>query len=126
MLAGFEDALRTAGLSLANREIGSVTSSVEAGRAGLARLIAKNADLDCVYFSNDDMAIGGYFHCMGAELDTPRDLALFGHNALAIGQAAPQALASIRTPRVEIGRVAARVALSNEPSTPNRPRFRAR
>lgn len=38
-------------------------SSIEAGRDGLARLLDGSPGLDAVYFSNDDMAVGGLFHC---------------------------------------------------------------
>jgi LacI family gluconate utilization system Gnt-I transcriptional repressor len=67
----------------------------------------RNADLDAVYFSNDDMALGGYFHCLAAGLSIPGRIALFGYNGLDITAAMPQPLSTIRTPRLRIGQVAA-------------------
>ncbi len=48
-------------------------SSVENGRLGLERLLARTPDLDAVYFSNDDMALGGYFHCLARGISIPSE-----------------------------------------------------
>lgn len=111
---GFEAALREAGLSVVAQEIGTGTSSVEAGREGLERLLAQGVDLDACYFSNDDMALGGYFHCLSHDIHIPSQLALFGHNGLDLARHAPQPLSSVRTPRAAMGEVAARMVLGQE------------
>ena len=67
-LAGFEAALREAGSGLADREVMAAPSSLEAGRDGLERILARTPALDAVYFSNDDMAVGGYFLCLSRGL----------------------------------------------------------
>ncbi|RVU15994.1 LacI family DNA-binding transcriptional regulator [Methylobacterium oryzihabitans] len=108
-LDGFRGALAEAGLALDGEERVPAPSSVEAGRHGLERLLARVPDLDAVYFSNDDMALGGYFHCLARGLSIPGRLALFGHNGLDVGRLMPQPLATIRTPRVEAGATAARL-----------------
>ncbi|SCW41351.1 substrate-binding protein-like domain-containing protein [Rhizobium mongolense subsp. loessense] len=89
---------------------------MENGRLGLERLLARTADLDAVYFSNDDMALGGYFHCLATGVSIPSQLAIFGYNGLDIGRATPQPLSTIRTPRVETGKVAAQLVVNNAPS----------
>lgn len=111
---GFCGALKEAGLSVVAQEIGTGTSSVEAGREGLARLLAQGVLIDACYFSNDDMALGGYFHCLSHSIEVPIQLALFGHNGLDMARLAPQPLSSIRTPRVAMGEVAARMVLGQE------------
>jgi LacI family gluconate utilization system Gnt-I transcriptional repressor len=111
---GFCAALKEAGLEVVAQEIGSGTSSVEAGREGLARLLSQGAALDACYFSNDDMALGGYFHCLAHGIDVPKRLAIFGHNGLDMARFAPQPLSSIRTPRASMGEVAARMVLGQE------------
>ncbi len=73
--------------------------------------------LDAVYFSNDDMAIGGYFLCLSRGIAVPDRLALFGHNGLDIGRVTPQPLSTIRTPRVQVGAEGARLVCSDEPRT---------
>jgi len=70
-----------------------------------ARLLARSPAIDAVYFSNDDMAIGGYFHCLANGITIPDRLALFGHNGLEVARLAPQPLSTLRTPRVLIGQV---------------------
>jgi LacI family gluconate utilization system Gnt-I transcriptional repressor len=115
-LAGFEAALREAGLMLTDREVMAAPSSIEAGRDGLERILARMPALEAVYFSNDDMAIGGYFLCLSRGIAIPGRLALFGYNGLDVARLAPQPLATIRTPRVLVGQTAARLALSGEPA----------
>jgi LacI family gluconate utilization system Gnt-I transcriptional repressor len=64
-LQGFRAVLAENGLSFMDEEYSpGGASSVEAGRFGLARLLERQSGLDAVYFSNDDLAIGGYFHCL--------------------------------------------------------------
>lgn len=104
--SGFCDALAQAGSELVDREIAPGTSSVAAGRAALARLLARRPEIDAVYFSKDDMAIGGYFHCTAAGIAIPEQLALFGFHGLDIAAALPKPLTTIRTPGEQVGRVA--------------------
>jgi LacI family gluconate utilization system Gnt-I transcriptional repressor len=89
---------------------------VENGRLGLERLLARTSDLDAVYFSNDDMALGGYFHCLAEGIAIPSKLAIFGYNGLDIGRATPQPLSTIRTPRVATGEIAAQLVVANAPA----------
>ncbi|MEJ1160922.1 LacI family DNA-binding transcriptional regulator [Prosthecomicrobium sp. N25] len=116
-LAGFREAIGAAGVDFADLEITPVSSAMEAGRRGLERLLARRPDLDAVYFSNDDMAIGGYFHCLAAGIDVPGRLALFGHNGLDAARAAPKPLTTILTPRFAAGETAVRLVLGDGPST---------
>lgn len=108
-LEGFKEALHEAGLTLAAEAIMPTASSIEAGREGLMRILDAGPALDAVYFSNDDMAIGGYFLCLSRSITIPTQLALFGYNGLDVARFAPQPLSTIRTPRVEIGAMSARL-----------------
>lgn len=116
-LAGFEEVLAAAGSPVVDREIADAPSSADVGRHGLARLLARRPDLDAVYFGNDDMAIGGYFHCLAESIPVPGRLALFGFNGLDVGQCLPQPLSTIRTPRFEAGETAARLLVANAAPT---------
>ena len=117
-LEGFRAVLHENGLNFVDQEFHpSMASSVEAGRIGLARLLKRQAGLDAIYFSNDDLALGGYFHCMEHDISVPRDLALFGYNGLEITRLTPQPLSTIRTPRIAMGKVGANLLLSGGPST---------
>ena len=112
-LAGFRAALAQKGLSFVDEEFSpGGASTVEAGRIGLARLLARQRNLDAVYFSNDDLAIGGYFHCLENNIAVPGDMALFGYNGLDIARLTPQPLSTIRSPRVAMGETGAKLLLA--------------
>lgn len=108
---GFVAALAEVGLALHAERILPAPSGVAAGRQALADLLAATPQVDAVYFSNDDMAIGGMFHCLSQGIDVPGQLAIMGFNALDIGQEVPRPLTTVRTPRREIGLAAGRAAL---------------
>jgi LacI family transcriptional regulator, gluconate utilization system Gnt-I transcriptional repressor len=113
--AGFCEALAAGGAALVDREVTAAPSSVALGREALDRLLARSPGLDAIYFSNDDMALGGYFHCLARAIAIPERLAIFGYNGLDLGAVTPQPLSTIRTPRVAIGRTAARLVAENAP-----------
>ena len=71
--------------------------------------------LDAIYFSNDDLAIGGYFHCLENGISVPGQLALFGYNGLEIARLTPQPLSTIRSPRVAMGEMGAKLLLGGRP-----------
>lgn len=116
-LAGFCAALAESGLTLVAEERTTGRSSIDAGRQALDRLMRRAPGLDAVYFSNDDMALGGYFHCLSHGIAIPAQLALFGFNGLDVGQATPQPLSSIRTPRVQVGEEAAKLIVTGAART---------
>lgn len=113
----FRDALRDAGLAIAGRAIAGTPSSVAAGKAMTAQLLAGDAPVDVIVYSNDDMAVGGVFHCLGAGVAVPGDVALFGFNGLDIGKALPQPLSTVRSNRFLIGQASVKAILD----APNRP-----
>ena len=114
---GLTDDLAAHGLGLvAERRIDGPSSTL-AGRETLATLLAGGASPDVAVFSNDDMAVGGYFHCLAAGLVVRRDIALFGFNGLEIGAALPQRLSTMRSNRFLIGKRAAETLIAR----PDRP-----
>lgn len=114
--SSFCETLNAGGKPLVDREIHAGASSVENGRLGLDRLLARSPYLDAVYFSNDDMALGGYFHCLARGISIPSQLAIFGYNGLDIGRVTPQPFSTIRTPRVATGQVAAQLVVEKAPA----------
>ena len=113
---GFKAALAESGLSLADEEITHGLASIKAGRDGLMRLLKRKTNLDVVYFANDDMAIGGYFHCHATGISIPDKLALFGHNGSDEGQLIAQPLSTVRAPRLAVGKIGAQLLLSGGPA----------
>jgi len=115
-LAGFVATLEETGHSVVDREIVSNASSVAAGRAGFDALMARSPKIDAVYFSNDDMAIGGYYHCLSRGWAVPRRVALFGFNGLDMAMSLPQPMSTIATPRLKMGQIAAEKLSAGGPS----------
>ena len=112
----FRTTLAREGLPLVAETIMPSSSSIESGRDGLALLLAAHPDLDAVYFSNDDMALGGLFHCRSHGIGIPGDLAVMGYNGLDITRLAPQPLTTILTPRTRVGEVAAQLLFAGGPA----------
>lgn len=110
---GFLDALRERGLDLAG-EVGEAgLSSVQNGRRLTETILARHPDLDCIYFSNDDLATGGLCHCMEAGIAVPGRVALAGFNGLDLIEGFPGKIATSRTARRAIGKAAAEMILAS-------------
>lgn len=116
---GLRTGLAQAGLSLEAESVSDGQTSVS--KAQTEDLCAREPGIAVIAYSSDDMAVGGLFHCLGAGIKVPKDLALFGFNALDIGRALPQPLSTIRSNRFVIGQRAVEVFLTNSahPSTPS-------
>lgn len=117
---GLVEGLAAAGLVLEAEAVSDGQTTVGKGRALTAELCAAAPDVQVVVYSNDDMAVGGMFHCLGAGLRVPQDLALFGFNGLDLGQELPLPLSTIRSNRFNIGQRAVAVILG-QPVRPGVP-----
>jgi LacI family gluconate utilization system Gnt-I transcriptional repressor len=102
---GIADALMQAGFGIAAHALSDGPSSVGAGKEMTARICRQATNLDAIIYSNDDMAVGGVFHCLGAGIKMPEDIAVFGFNGLEIGRELPQPLSTIRSNRFLIGKI---------------------
>ncbi|MBQ9349918.1 LacI family DNA-binding transcriptional regulator [Phyllobacterium sp.] len=110
---GLRAALKEAGLLLVAEERVQGGSSTMAGRHLLEAILRKAPGLDVVVFPNDDMAMGGIFHCMHAGITPKEQLGIFGFNGLDIGQALPLPLSTILSKRFLIGKTAAEKLLES-------------
>lgn len=110
---GFSDALSQKGLSFVDERMQEGPSSVAMGRTLAQALITEHPDLDCIYFSNDDLAVGGLGYCVEAGIDIPGSIALAGFNDLELLNAFPGKIATSRTARQSIGEKAAGMILSS-------------
>ena len=110
---GLLQGLAEAGLTPEAVSVSDGQTSVEKGKVQTADLCARAPGVQVIVYSNDDMAVGGLFHCMGAGIRIPGDLALFGFNGLDLGRALPQPLSTIRSNRFLIGRKAVEEVLSS-------------
>eukprot|EP01037_Dinobryon_pediforme_P014069 gene14069-14187_t len=110
---GLCQALTEAGLGIVAHSIIDGPSSTLAGRAMTANLLADKTAVDVAVYSNDDMAIGGVFHCLGAGVALREKLAIFGFNGLEIGDALPMTLSTVRSNRFLIGKIAVEKIMEN-------------
>ncbi|CAM3664786.1 transcriptional regulator [Rouxiella silvae] len=83
--------------------------SIGAGMLTLAR--QNNPDINAVLCTNDDIAVGVLQECIRLGIKVPENMAISGFHGLDIGLATTPALASVITPRFEMGKVGAEIML---------------
>jgi len=113
-LAGFEDRLAEDGVALAAREYYQGGSSLQKGRELTERILAREPDLDFLYYSNDMIGAGGLLWCLERGYDIPGKLGLAGFNGVDLLDGLPMRLATTDARRIEIGRRAARIVAGKE------------
>lgn len=111
--AGFEQALTNAGLGFVAQEKTIAPSTIQTGMDLTSKILSQHAELDCIYYSNDDLATGGAYHALSAGIDVPNRVKLVGFNGLELTQNLPVEVTSTLTPRLEIGRKAAAIILAS-------------
>ena len=114
-LAGFEARLGEAGIALAAREFYQGGSSLLKGRELTERILAREPDLDFLYYSNDMIGAGGLMWCMEQGYDIPGKLGLAGLNGVELLDGLPMRLTTTDARRIDIGRRAARIVAGKEP-----------
>lgn len=101
-LNGYEKAMQNAGLPT-----GSVmtpkSSSYSLGAELLHAARKQYPDLDGLYCTNDDIAIGAIFECQRLGISVPNDIAISGFHGHDVGQVMTPRLASILTPVMKWG-----------------------
>ncbi|SMO79429.1 LacI family DNA-binding transcriptional regulator [Paracoccus laeviglucosivorans] len=118
-LAGFEEHLAQAGITLAAREYYQGGSSLQKGRELTERILAREPELDFLYFSNDMIGAGGLLWCLEKGYDIPGKLGLAGFNGVDLLDGLPMRLTTTDARRVDIGRRAARIVAGKEPRPEN-------
>ena len=104
----FVNVLLESGLSLVKTIIGRESSSPLLGRCLTSELLGGAERIDAIYYSNDDMAVGGLMHCLANGIRVPDTVALCGYSGFSLIHALPLQLTTVVSPRFEIGREAAR------------------
>ena len=105
---GFANVLNESGLSPARTVIGREPSSPLLGRRLTREVLDGSRSIDAIYYSNDDMAMGGLMHCLANGVRVPDAVALCGYSGFSLTYALPMQLTTVVSPRFEIGREAAR------------------
>lgn len=110
-LKGYEQAMLDAKLEPRN-VMTQESSSYSLGAQLLHSCKEKYPDTDGLFCTNDDLAIGAIFECQRLGINVPKDLAISGFHGHDVGQVMTPKLASILTPRDQMGRKAAEVLLA--------------
>ncbi|MFP7672257.1 LacI family DNA-binding transcriptional regulator [Marivita sp. S0852] len=108
----FEARLVELGIPLVDKEIAQTPASAEVGAQTTEILLSRSPDIDVIFFANDDQALGALFHCQRTGRKVPQDVGLIGFNGIDIGLATPTILASVVTPRYQMGVETARLLLA--------------
>lgn len=87
-------------------------SSFSLGARQLYQALEKYPDIDGIFCTNDDLAIGALFECQRLGIKVPKQIAIAGFHGHDVGQSVSPQLASVITPRLEIGKVAAQELLN--------------
>ncbi|WP_417700354.1 LacI family DNA-binding transcriptional regulator [Pseudophaeobacter sp.] len=108
---GFVSGLAEQGVALTDLKHYAGDSAIATGRLLTEQMLARQPDLDCIYYSSDVMSVGGYMHCLAEGLSVPQDVALAGFNNLPILEGLPLQLATTDACRRPIGERAAEIVL---------------
>ncbi|USD62998.1 substrate-binding domain-containing protein [Vibrio sp. SCSIO 43140] len=87
-------------------------SSFPLGGTLLDKALLIQPELDGVFCTNDDIAIGTIMACRLKQRRVPEEISVVGFNSLDMGKVISPTLASIETPRFEIGKKSAELLLS--------------
>lgn len=93
-------------------------SSFALGSLLLEKALLLQPELDGVFCTNDDIAIGTIMACRLKQIKVPTEISVVGFNSLDMGKIISPSLASIETPRYEIGKKSAEMLLSVLAGTP--------
>lgn len=104
---GFEAALATAGLKFAAVEVLNDRPGFYPGFYGTETLLNRAKALDCVYYQDDAMAIGGYYYCKSQGLSIPSDIGIAGWGNIEAASVLPQRLTTTIISTEALGRAAA-------------------
>lgn len=107
---GVQQALAQHGLQ-AHHRVPKEISSLALGRQLFSQLLADHPQTDAVFCTNDDLAMGVLVECQARGIAVPDQIAIAGFHGLDLGAANPQRLATVITPRLEIGRTATRLMI---------------
>lgn len=87
-------------------------SSVALGRQMFLQMQQSRPDIDAIFCTNDDLAVGVLLECQAQGKAVPQEIAIAGFHGLEIGRARLQKIASVITPRYDIGKTASEILIA--------------
>ncbi len=109
---GWEDALRAAGRPVDVHAWVEGTWSSASGERALAALVVANPELDAVFASNDQMALGALHYANTHGIAVPEQLAVIGFDNMTESAHFSPALTTIQQPLRELGILAVKTILA--------------
>ncbi|BEM10747.1 LacI family transcriptional regulator [Serratia marcescens] len=86
-------------------------SSISIGTGMMTLASQMYPDMDGILCTNDDLAVGVLQECLANGISVPAQIAIAGFHGLEIGQIITPRLASVLTPRYEMGKVATEIII---------------
>lgn len=108
---GYEQAMREAGL-MPRSVMMEEASSFSMGGMLLIEAQKRYPGTDSLFCTNDDLAVGAMFECQRQGLRVPQDMAIAGFHGHDITQVVTPTLATVMTPREQMGRKSAELLLA--------------
>ncbi len=105
-MQGYESAIQAAGLAPLSLQT-EQASSFTLGALLLRQMLEVHPDADGIVCTNDDLAIGATYECQRLGIKVPEQISIAGFHSHDISQVMVPKLATVITPREQIGRVAA-------------------
>ena len=106
-IQGFLRALREHGLPVNENSIVEGNYSPESGFHAMEEVLSGGREVDGVFCSNDDMAIGALKACANHKIMVPEQIAVMGNDDIFSASIISPSLSSIHVPKTEMGRAAA-------------------
>ncbi|PIJ51167.1 transcriptional regulator [Erwinia sp. OLTSP20] len=108
---GYERAMREAGLEPRSLMMPEA-STFSAGGTLLREAQRRYPETDSLFCTNDDLAVGALFECQRQGLQVPQQMAIAGFHGHDISRVVNPPLATVITPREEMGNMAASMLLA--------------
>ncbi|EGV05600.1 HTH-type transcriptional regulator GntR [Haemophilus pittmaniae HK 85] len=110
-MQGYEQAMKKHGLEPYSL-ITEQPSSFTLGAQQLRKILQRRPQTDGIFCTNDDLAIGALFECQRLGIKVPEQVAIAGFHGHDVGYSVSPQLATVVTPRLEMGRLAAQELLA--------------
>jgi LacI family repressor for deo operon, udp, cdd, tsx, nupC, and nupG len=110
-LVGYLEAMAEAGLEVQQRWLFSGEYNMESGTAAAEHFLAGGSLPTAVFCANDEMGIGLIHRLRSEGIDCPRDISVIGFDDIAVSRYFDPPLTTMRQPREDIGRLAARALI---------------
>ena len=117
---GFEAALKDANKVISSEEVVDDKPTYYAGYYATENLLYRNPDLDCIYFHDDAMAIGGLAYCERMGMSAPEDIGIAGFGGMEAASILRRRLTTTTVPTEQLGKLAAEALIARIQSAPVR------